>query len=111
MTTYRRTKDGWIPLGQPKPPATRPPGRPPNPAKEVKEVRTYTRRNQSIMARGVKTPLGTFASMRAAGIAHNMSGEGIKYRIKSGWKGYEYLTQENVDETTQQEGDDKSSPT
>lgn len=51
-------------------------------------------RNQKIReahALGVHTPLGEFLTLGQAGLAHNISSEGIRYRIKTRPNEYYYL--------------------
>lgn len=50
------------------------------------KVNTYNFRRQKI-----RTPNGIFASVKEAAVSHNITGEGIRYRVKKGWDQYEYI--------------------
>jgi len=38
-----------------------------------------------------RTPNGVFSSIKEAAVSHNITGEGIRYRVKKGWDQYEYI--------------------
>ena len=50
------------------------------------KVNTYNFRRQKI-----RTPNGIFASVKEAAVSHNVTSEGIRYRVKKGWDQYEYI--------------------
>jgi hypothetical protein len=61
---------------------------------KVKKANANPIRNQKIReahARGVFTPLGKFLTLGEAAKAHNITSEGIRYRIKTKPKDYYYI--------------------
>lgn len=84
--TYRRTKEGWIDTSNP--------GVLVNPHNPEQILVRSTKPRPVIVQqkkRMIRTPLGTYRTLREAADAHELSKEGLRRRILIGKPGYEYI--------------------